>query len=155
MAQFAGADPSWLRPFAVQYHNWVAENVDQPVFNALQVRPRELELLFKKLNKIEEILEHTPADIDSVLLPVLKTAVMHARRIQAFDIERRSGLTTNHNLRVRFEEDLRPFSTIMDQEWFKQTETKVPIRTTDFLSIQYAEQYGRNTSLQLSPRIYD
>lgn len=157
MPVFKGEEPSELRSYVIKYNNWVANNIDKPVSTALGLRPQELEDTFAKLTRLIERLSHSPSeDIETELLPSLKAAIIYARRTKAFDREKRSGFTFNHELRTRLEERLSLFSAVMSQDWFKDTEICGSPRITDFLSIQHAERLlKQNRSLFLSERTYD
>ena len=157
MPTFTGEEPSKLRYHVVLYYNWLSENVNQPIARALNLQPQELEDAFRKLTLlIDRLSQSPPAEVESDLLPLLKKAIIHARRTQAFDVERRSVLTINHDIRIRLEEGLSLFSALMEQDWFKNTEFAGSAKITDFLSIQCAEEFAQQKmNLQLAARVYD
>lgn len=157
MTKFTGEEQSVLRSYVIKYHNWLSENVDQPVGRALGLRPQELGDTFEKLSQLRDHLStSSPEEIDSDFLPLLKKAIIHARRSEASDIEKRSGFTFNHDLRVRLDERLCLISTVMNQDWFKTTEFSGSPRITDYLSIQHAEKLlKQKRNLRLGERVYD
>jgi diguanylate cyclase (GGDEF)-like protein len=144
-------------PYLPLYYNWLSDNVVQPVRSALHLRPQELQDAFTKLDLLAARLRQPPpVEVEADLLPLLKRAIIHARRTLAFDVEKRSSFTVNHNVRVTLEEGLNQFSALMEQEWFKSTEIARSPKITDFLSIHWAEDFAKNTSnLQLAERDYD
>jgi len=157
MTNFTGEEPSALRSYVGKYNNWLYENVDMPVKHALGLQPQELDDTFKKLSQLMAHLSTSPSEeIDSDFLPLLKKAIIHARRSEAFDIEKRSGFTFNHDLRARLDERLCLISIVMNQDWFKITEFSGSPRITDYLSIQYAEELlKQKRNLRMGERVYD
>ncbi len=157
MTNFTGEEPSALHSYVVKYNNWLSENVAEPVRSALGLQPQELIDTFEKLSQLMAHLSTSPSEeIELDFLPLLKNAIIHARRSEAFDIERRSGFTFNHDLRARLDERLCLISIVMNQEWFKITEFSKSPGITDYLSIQYAEELiKQKKNLQLSERVYD
>ena len=157
MTIFTGEEPSALRSCVMNYNNWLSENVNSPVMRVLGLQPQELGDTLTKLSRlITHLSMSPPKEIDSDFLPLLKKAIIHARRSMAFDIEKRSGFTFNHELRDRLDEGLSLISIVMNQDWFRITEFSGSPRITDYLSIQYAEELLiQNKNLQLSQRVYD
>lgn len=157
MANFTGEETSALRLYVVNYNNWLSENVNQPVMRALGLQPQELGDIFRKLPQLIALLSTSSSEeIGPDFLPLLKKAIIHARRSEAFDIEKRSGFTFNHDLRDRLDERLYLISIVMNQDWFKITEFSGSPRITDYLSIQYAEEIlKQNKNLRLGERVYD
>ncbi len=157
MPVFTGEERSVLRSYVINYHNWLARNVDAPVKHALGHQPQELVDIFTKLILLRNRLNtSTTVDLEPEFLPLLKTAIIHSRRTEAFDIEKRSELTFNHDLRTKLEERLSLLSAVISQDWFINTQSSNSPRITDFLSIHYSEEFiKKNNGPQLSDRDYD
>ncbi len=145
------------RSAVIRFNNWICNNVDKPVQDKIGFRPAQLEDTIADLKELMSILANKPtANVESGFLPLLKRAIIHERRDQAFDIERRSGFTFNHEIRTRLKESLKPLSTLMRQKWFASTTVAGCPRLTDFLSIQVAEDILRkNRIIQLPDRVPD
>ena len=141
----------------VEYRNWLVNNVKIPVRGLLRITPPELENAIVELSQLEDLLKDKPSgEINPTLLPILKRAIIHIRRLKASDIEKRSGFTSKHDLRTIITEELNTFSAIMSQDWFKSVEMRGSLKITDFLSIQHAEGILRGqTKMQLNERTYD
>ncbi len=138
------------------FHNWLSNNVERHVRSALGIKPQELEDTFINLEQLRSNFSNPPSNVESNLLPLLKKVIIYSRRQEAFNVEDRSGRTFNHELKVRLEEKLRLFSSIIDQDWFKKTEVFNCPKITDFLSIQHAELILRvNVGPHQRKRIYD
>ena len=157
MINFTDKERSALRLYVIDYNNWLSENVGEPVRRVLGLQPQELGDTFEKLSHLITDLSTSPSqEIDSDFLPLLKKAIIYARRFVASDIERRSGFTFNHDLRDRLDEKLSLISMVMNQDWFKITEFSGSPRITDYLSIQCAEELlSQKKNLQLGQRLYD
>ncbi|MBU3980844.1 MAG: diguanylate cyclase [Proteobacteria bacterium] len=154
---FERQDSHYLSRYVGNYNNWLAKNVDDPVRTILSVRPKELVEIFEDIKLLRDDLSKTPSDfIESRLFPLLKKAIIHTRRSEAYNIEQRSGFTFNHNLRIKLENELTPFNNLMSHDWFKNTKLPRFPKLTDFISIQHAETYLiENKKLSLYKRIYD
>lgn len=157
MPVFKGKPAGAARSAVIRFNNWISCNVDKPVKDIIGFRPAQLEDTFAGFKQLMSMLANEPTDdVKSGFLPLLKRAIIHERRVQAFDIEERSGFTFNHELRTRLEESLDPLSALMSQEWFASTTVSGYPRLTDFLSIQVAEDILREKrSIQLIDRVPD
>ncbi|MCP3682658.1 MAG: GGDEF domain-containing protein [bacterium] len=159
MTIFKSEDASTLRSCVVHYQNWLSKNVDQPVQSALGLQPQELGDTFVKLTELNSLLSKSQdgqIDIDNHFLPLLKKAIIQERRSEAFDVEKRSGFTFNHDLRARLDERLTSFSIVMNEYWFEHTGFSGLPKITDYLSIQYAEELlKKRGGLGLGERMYD
>ena len=156
VSKFSGEQAEILKSSVVYFNNWLFNSVDHHVRNALGIQPQELAATLSNLRLLTSNLSSPPFNIESNLLPLLKKVIIFARRKEAFDIEKRSGFTFNHKLRLRLEEKLRFFSSIMSQDWFKNTKVFNCPKIIDFLSIQYAEiSLNMNRSLHQGQRTYD
>ena len=75
----------------VNYHKWIARDIDQHVRNILGLQPQELSDAFAKLTLLRQYLQSSSLDkITSEFFPIFKAAIIYARRSLAFDIEKRS-----------------------------------------------------------------
>lgn len=156
VAKFTREQANILRSSVADFNNWLSNNVDRHVRRALGIQPQELVDTFNNLKQLMNNFSSSPFMVESSLLPFLKKAIIHARRAEAFNIENRSGLTFNHKLRVRLEEKLRLFSSIMSEDWFKNTKVFNCPKIIDFLSIQHAEGFlNMNRSPHQRQRSYD
>ena len=156
MAKFTSEQANILRSSVADFNNWLSRNVDHHVRSALGIQPQELVDTFSNLRLLTSSLSNHPFMVESNLLPFLKKAIIHARRAEAFNIENRSGFTFNPDLRLRLEEKLRLFSSVMSQEWFKNTVVFDCPKIIDFLSIQHAERsLNMNRSPHQVQRSYD
>jgi len=156
VAKFTKEQANILRSSVTDFNNWLSNNVDRHVRSALRIQPQELVDTFSNLKQLINNFSISPFVVESSLLPFLKKAIIYARRAEAFDIENRSGFTFNYDLRLKLEEKLRLFSSVMSQEWFKNTVVFDCPKIIDFLSIQHAE---RSLNMNMSPlqrqRSYD
>ena len=157
MPVFTDEELSILQSYVVKYHNWLVKNVDNPVKQGLGHQPQVLVDFFANLILLRSLLNtRSSMDIEPELLPILKAVIIHSRRTEAFDIEKRSQLTFNHELRTKLEERLKLISDVMSQDWFINTQSSNSPRITDFLSIQYSEAIMmKNNSLQFRARDLD
>ena len=159
MASFSMTDRATLRPYAISYNNWLADTIDRPVQQTLRSRPPELVETFKDLKRLMEWLGNThdeEMDLDGKLTAILKRSIILTRRHRALIKEQRSRLTFNRGIREFLDEELRPVSAIMERDWFRETDAARPVRLTDFLSIQHAEQLlSKPAPLTLQDRAYD
>lgn len=156
MQSFTNEEAKELLSSVINFDNWLSNNVERHVRSALGIKPQELVDTFSNLQQLRSNFSSSPFDVESSLLPLLKKVIIHSRRMEAFNIENRSGLTYNHELRVRLEEKLRLFSSVIDQDWFKKTKVFNCPKIIDFLSIQHAERsLGVNMSPHQRQRIYD
>ncbi len=159
MASFSMNDRATLRPYAIDYNNWLADTIDRPVRETRHLKPQELTEIFEDLKRLMVWLGNThdeEMDLDGKLTAVLKRSIIHTRRHKALSKEERSRLTFNRGIRESLEDELRPVSAIMARDWFRETEAAKPVRLTDFLSIQRAEELlSRTARLTLQERAYD
>lgn len=145
-----------LKSSVTSFNNWLSNSVDRHVRTALGIQPQELVDTFSNLKELISDLSNLQPHVGSRLLPILKKAIIHARREEAYNIESRSGFTFNHDLRLRLEEKLRLFSSITSQEWFNDTKVFGCPKIIDFLSIQHAERsLNMNRSPHQGQRSYD
>lgn len=145
-----------LRSSVTRFNNWLSNHVSNPVHGALGIQPRELEDTFSDLTTLLHNLGSDQAMVGSNLLPLLKKAIIYARREEAFQIEKRSAYTFNHELRLRLEEKLRSFSSIMSQDWFNDTKLFGCPKAIDFLSIQQVDRFlPMSRSPHQAQRTYD
>ena len=160
---FEHKHPNQLDNYIIKYKNWLAKNVDAPINTILGIRPKEIGKIFEDLILLRDYLSKTPSDykiptdyIETECLPLLKKAIIHTRRSEAYNIEKRSGFTFNHDLRIRLENELKPFKNLMSSNWFKNTQLPRFPKLTDFISIQHAETHlKKEQKLSLHKRIYD
>lgn len=160
---FERQDSNYLRQYVGKYNNWLAKNVDAPVNTILGIRPKEIAKIFEDLKLLRNYLAKIPSDyeiptdyIEKECFPLLKKAIIHTRRSEAYNIEQKSGFTFNHDLRIRLENELKPFNNLMNSNWFKNTQLPRSPKLTDFISIQHAEKYlEENQKLLLQKRSYD
>lgn len=153
---FTNEEAKELLSSVIQFKDWLSYKVQSHVRSALGITPQELVDTSSKLDELRSNFSNCPFEVELSLLPLLKKVIIHSRRVEAFNIEDRSGRTFNHELKVRLEEKLRLFSSIIDQDWFKKTEVFNCPKITDFLSIQHAELILRvNVSPHQRKRIYD
>ena len=159
MACFSMTDRATLLPYARDYINWLADTIDRPVRETLHSKPQELVEIFEDLQRLLDLLRDTrnqEIDVDGELTDLLKRSIIHTRRHKAFIKEERSRLTFNRGIRESLEAELRPVSAIMARDWFRETEAAKPVRLTDFLSIQRAEELLSKTArLTFQERAYD
>jgi len=157
MPIFKDVEQEELRSAVISLNNWLAQNVDTPVKELLGMQPKQLIDIFSDLTLLRSYLSTNPSkDIESRLLPLLKKAIITKRQKQAFAVEERSGYTFNPDLREMLEKSLQPFSSVMDQDWFKETQIDGFPKITDFLSIQQAEKcLKQSRTICLNERIYD
>ena len=159
MASFSMNDRATLLPYARDYNNWISHTIQSPVSKALHIRPQELVDMFEDLERLMQWLgncKDVNLDLDEKLAALLKRSIIHTRRHKALSKEERSRLTFNPRIRESLEDELRPVSAIMARDWFRETEAAKPVRLTDFLSIQRAEEILSETA-RLTPleRAYD
>lgn len=156
MPKFTREEATRLKLIIIRFSNWLCERIKNPVKGALGIQPQELKDTFANLGKLKTQLATPQAEVEPNLLPFLKKTIIHARREEAFKVEDRSRCTFNHNLRQDLEKELRFFTSIMSQDWFKDTEVFNCPKIIDFLSIQHAEKNLKtNRNLQQARRIYD
>ena len=145
---FTKAETDILKLSVTDFNNWLSNNVDRHVRSAIGIQPQELADTFSNLKQLTNKLTLPRVTVGSNLLPILKKAIIHARREEAFRIENRSERTFNHKLRLRLGEKLRLFSSIMSQDWFKDTEVFDCPKIIDSLSIQQVES---SLNMNISP----
>ena len=159
MARFSTTDRTTLRPYAIDYNNWLCDTIDAPVRQTMHFQPRELAEIIKDLTRLIAWLGNTDdndMDLDGKLTAILKRSIIHTRRRKALSKEQRSRLTFNRAVRESLEAELAPVSMIMQRSWFRRTEAARPVRLTDFFSIQCADELLRKTGgLTLQERAYD
>ena len=159
MPGFSKSDRVTLRPYVIGYNNWLSRTIDGPVQKTLHLRPQELAELFEDLKRLMTWLgnaDDKEMELDENLVAILKRSIIHTRRQKALSKEERSRITFNRGLRESLDDELTPVSTIMPRDWFRETEAARPVRLTDFLSLQWAEELLRKTGeLTVLERVHD
>jgi len=158
-------DRELLATCALELNTWIDSNILKPVNDSLGVGviSQELSELRKQLTELANELRSRPAgdlvdchEVRDEVLPILKSALVHKRRLFAYELGEQSKLTFNHELKNAIDDKIKPFSLLMNQEWFKNTKPYRLPKLTDYLALKSAEEFlGQNTNYKLRPRVYD
>lgn len=141
MPEFNSHEAEVLRLAVSHFQNWLIDNVWIPIKQETGLIPNELNEIIKELRKLQELFSPTHRQVtDLRTLEILKRSILHKRREIAFDIEKKSRFTYHHELQTKLKDRLEPLSDIMEQSWFKETNTFKPPKIINYLSIKRAEK---------------
>lgn len=140
--------------------NWVTNDLRLPIIRYTGVSPAELNELFDRLASIEQLLRKT-TDEDQFLptstkddLPIIKCALVHKRKMIAYELQEQLQETYSHELKRLIEEKLKPYTVLVNQKWFKKTEQYELPEMTRYLALRSAEE-SLGVNFKFKKRIYD
>jgi diguanylate cyclase (GGDEF)-like protein len=141
---------------------WFSHNLLTPVRNECSYTTEEIDRVSRQIDAASAYLGTSSqcgdiVELDDMLLPIFKQAVIVGRQRIAEDIERRGQHIHHGGIKSALQNELEPYDRLIGQEWFQNTQSMVIPQLTAFISLQRAETLLIQTepAAALSPRVYD